>query len=92
MKDFTFYCFDEPKIGWLEVPVELIRRYNVKDVITSDSYIDGSYVYLETKVDAVMFLDKLREWGVTFSIVHDHDWTFEDSDIREYTRYDPKYI
>jgi hypothetical protein len=37
-----------------------------------------------------MFLDKLREWGVTFSIVHDH--TVEDSDIREYTRYDPKYI
>lgn len=90
MKDFTFNFFNDPGHGWLEVPVELIRRYDLRYKISICSYMTQSHVYLEEDYDANLLLDKLRDEGVTFSLVNFHD--DEESEIRGYAWYSPDYI
>jgi hypothetical protein len=90
MEDFTFNFFNDPGHGWLEVPVELIRRYDLRYKISCYSYMTQTHVYLEEDRDANLLLGKLRDEGVTFSIVDFND--DEESEIRCYAWYSPEHI
>ena len=52
--------------GWLRVPLALLDRLGIRDKISSCSYRDGEYAYLEEDVDYSIFLRKAREAGLEF--------------------------
>jgi hypothetical protein len=87
-----FYIFHEDGgHGWLQVPLEELQELNIDDQISSYSYVDDDYVYLEEDQDMSIFL-KVRCNGIPANIQnflnhsiinHYSEW----SDIRNYPRY-----
>lgn len=55
----TFY--EDSGHGWLEVPIEMCRRYGLQGKITGFSYCKGSNLYLEEDVDASTFINAMIE-------------------------------
>ena len=51
----------DPGHGWLRVPLVDIARLGVEQTISSFSFIDGHYAYLEEDCDAARYLAALRE-------------------------------
>ena len=87
MHNFTFY--EDPGHGWLEVPIELIRMYNLKDQITSYSYMDKDNVYLEEDCDAGVLLRHLKANGIQYRI---RDEYHENIFIRDLGRFQPRKV
>jgi hypothetical protein len=50
----------DPGHGWLEVPQGLLQVLGIEDKITSYSYINNSYVYLEEDLDMQTFILALK--------------------------------
>lgn len=50
----------DPGHGWLEVPRGLLEVLGIQDKITSYSYINLGYVYLEEDLDMQTFVQALR--------------------------------
>jgi hypothetical protein len=51
--------------GWLQVKKEALKIFNIEHLISSFSYEDGEFVYLEEDCDAPLFLEHLygqKEW------------------------------
>lgn len=57
MYNFTFYS--DSGHGWLEVPIELCREYELQGKITGYSYRKGNNLYLEEDCDASTFIEVL---------------------------------
>lgn len=51
----------DPGHGWLRVPLVDIAALGVETAISSFSFIDGHYAYLEEDCDAAHYLAALRE-------------------------------
>lgn len=51
--ELTF--FEDPGHGWLRVPRGLISQLNISNKISSYSYQDNNYLYLEEDCDAEVF-------------------------------------
>lgn len=51
----------DPGHGWLRVPLVDIATLGVETTISSCSFIDSRYAYLEEDADAAIYLAALRE-------------------------------
>jgi hypothetical protein len=60
--------YTDPAHGWLRVPVQDIHALELHDKITSCSYINPKYVYLEEDLDMSTYLDKCKRLGIKVSI------------------------
>lgn len=54
----TYRFIEDPGHGWLEVPVEEVRRLGIEDQISHCSYVSkcGKFAYLEEDYDASVFV------------------------------------
>lgn len=54
----TYRFIEDPGHGWLEVPVEEVRRLCIEDQISGYSYVSkcGQFAYLEEDCDASLFI------------------------------------
>lgn len=66
----TFIFHTDPSHGWLEVDLELVRKYNLK--ISRYSYVNCGKAYLEEDCDAGKLLDALRKDNVEFKYTEQH--------------------
>jgi hypothetical protein len=57
--ELTFIA--DPAHGWLRVPLVDIAALGLETTISSYSYIDGHYAYLEEDADCADYLEALRE-------------------------------
>ena len=55
MSKFVFHS--DPGHGWLQVPKKLIRELGIGKEISSYSYQDEDFLYLEEDCDAVLFIE-----------------------------------
>lgn len=54
--------------GWARVKIDLLKKLGIEDKISSYSYINGNYVYLEEDCDASILLDTLKERKIEYKI------------------------
>jgi len=81
----TEYHFHEDAgHGWLKVPRKELADLNLTDRISSCSYDDGTFVYLEEDDDAPLFL-KMRKRASFPTIIHMNDGDY--SPIRNLPHY-----
>jgi len=66
----TFYY--DPSHAWLKVPIEDVGKYNIKDISTY-SYQDGSFCFLEEDCDAPLYINAVREAGHHLTITERED-------------------
>lgn len=93
MNDFTpsiqfLYHTDEGH-GWIEVYVSDLVKYDVVKDISRYSYVKGEKAYLEEDCDATVFLNKLKQNNVHFTIKELHR---QRSPIRNYRSFNPLII
>ncbi len=84
-KTRVFVCYSDPQHGWIKVPRKLLVELGVADQITTCSYQNGDFVYLEWDCDAVIFFDRLKDQGVT-PVIRSKS-TDRSSRIRNYDSY-----
>ncbi len=87
----AYVFFNDAGHAWLRVPIAELVGLSIADQITTCSYINGKYAYLEEDVDAGIFLrarfgpditgKKLREMHAI------EDQRTEVSPIRDYEHY-----
>jgi hypothetical protein len=80
----TFY--EDPGHGWLQVPKQLIHFLALGDQISTCSYQDHDYVYLEEDLDAGIFLNAAANLGIKYKIYEVHQ---EATPIRNMASYEP---
>lgn len=56
----TYIYHQDPGHGWLEVPLEDLIEYGVRNQISSYSYRDGSTAFLEQDRDMILFVNAYR--------------------------------
>jgi len=85
----TYIFYSDPGHSWLRVKKEEIK--SIKDEISSYSYMNGKYVYLEEDCDAAIFL--IHKFG-SFENAKGHtkDKYAENTIIKSYRHYDPNLI
>ncbi len=79
----TFIFHTDPGHGWLEVPKEIVKSVGIK--VSSYSYENGRYAYLEEDSDAPRFIAACRDAGYTVEYVEKN--TDTESKIRGYRPY-----
>lgn len=84
-KTHTF--FSDPGHGWLRITRDDVNASGIADKVSSYSYQRGRWVYLEEDCDAALYIDALREKGV--SIVFRGRCANNRSSIRSFDRYRP---
>ena len=60
-KKFNLYI--DPGHAWLRVPLSELRRLSLLSQISSYSFINNEWVYLEEDQDAALYLERLKEDG-----------------------------
>ena len=88
-KKFNLYI--DPGHAWLRVPLSELRRLSLLQQISSYSFINNEWVYLEEDQDAALYLERLKEdgfdpfneWGCVNEIVSNNP-----SQIRNYKHFD----
>jgi len=55
---------NDPSHGWLKVPLTDIAALGIEEQITSYSYIEGNFAYLEEDLDAPRYLEALTTQGL----------------------------
>jgi len=60
-KKFNFY--QDPGHAWLRVPLSELHRLALTSKISSYSFMNGKWAYLEEDQDAPLYLDRLEEDG-----------------------------
>tara|TARA_R110000751_G_scaffold102480_1_gene197100 strand:+ start:270 stop:623 length:354 start_codon:yes stop_codon:yes gene_type:complete len=78
---YHFAWMTDPSHGWLQVGWDLISEYKYDD-ISSYSYHDDLYVYLEEDRDAPKWLEFLDSKGIGYSFSDFPSHTNEDSFVR----------
>ena len=81
---YHFAWVIDPSHSWLQVSWDLIDKHDYSD-ISSFSYHDDSYVYLEEDRDAYLFIKFLDSRGIGYSFYELP--SNEDSFVRNLTRY-----
>ena len=73
----------DPGHGWVQIDHDTLRRLGIAADISSYSYRDADFAYLEEDCDAGVLLDALRASGIAFDIVTTEDGEF----IRQLRQY-----
>ena len=80
---FTF--ISDAGHGWLEVPIELIKKLGIAKDISDYSYVKDGKVYLEEDSDASIFVEAYKD---TYGSIHFIEYDDGDeSKIRDYRSY-----
>lgn len=66
----TFHT--DPSHGWVECPITLINKLNIKDKISKYSYRRGDKAFLEEDCDAGVLIDALKAQGKTIEFIEKH--------------------
>lgn len=82
--------YSDPGHGWCRVKKQLLIDLGIADKITSYSYMNGNYAYLEEDCDMSTLCRALRDRGIEPEFV-EHT-TNRDSIIRSYYPYNAKYM
>jgi len=64
----TYYKYDDPGHGWLQVPLTELDRLNITFQISVVSYRKGEFAYLEEDCDMSRFLRAKEAAGEEFKI------------------------
>ena len=78
--------FSDPSHGWLRVPLREVKGSGI--YISSYSYMDGEYAYLEEDLDATTFI---RHFGKDNLKFLDEEFVNHESPIRDLQRF-PKSV
>ncbi len=57
----TLRFYEDPRHGWLRVPVELLGKLGIKDQITYFSYQANGFAYLEEDCDLTTFVNAIGD-------------------------------
>jgi hypothetical protein len=84
----TYPFFTDPGHGWLRVPRKRLETLRIAHKITSYSYQNNAFVYLEEDCDAPLFLHAAEAagWKVT---VRERTPSLRPSIIRQFDKYRP---
>lgn len=86
-----FIFFEDPGHGWLQVPMELLEKYGIKEKISPYSYVHGDNAYLEEDSDLGIFWEAFKEHEgrdlTRDDIINTYD---SNNQIRSYEHY-PKF-
>jgi hypothetical protein len=83
---YNFHAYNDPGHGWLKVERSILFDYNLEGKISSYSYQNGEFVWLEEDCDAPKLLDAIKLKGHTVKI-KDH-YRNSESPIRKYEPYE----
>ena len=86
MNERTYIFHSDPGHGWLQVPVKDIRDLGIMTDISRYSYQKGDVAYLEEDCDAPLFLEALRNRGITVKIL-ERVCRDRSAPIRNYPRF-----
>jgi hypothetical protein len=68
MKTYNCTAFSDPSHGWLRVSKTLVLSLGIYENISSFSYENGRFVYLEEDRDYALFLDAMTKVGRPLNI------------------------
>jgi hypothetical protein len=85
--------YEDPAHGWLKVPFKIIDKLNLRDKISSGSFVKGDFVYLEEDDDCTLFFNAIieqysEELAKEFFDKVKTSWTNNSSKIRKYSPYE----
>ena len=81
--------FTDPGHGWLEVPMRLIKALSIENKISSCSYRNGRFAYLEEDCDLSVFIRAIGDdlWQSIMNRIPD-EHTDSESVVRGYSFYE----
>lgn len=83
----TYPFYSDSGHGWLRVPMTMVHNLGIARLISSYSYVNGKFAYLEEDLDASIFTDALTASNIKFKFkYHSCDGR---SRIRTYDSYKP---
>jgi hypothetical protein len=81
--ELTFY--QDPSHGWVAVPHYVVRELGIENDISSWSYVDGVFVYLEEDCDLGVLFNAAKKQDQSIQLIGQH--SDEDSPIRKRRAY-----
>jgi hypothetical protein len=82
----TYNFYSDAGHGWLKVPKDKLAQLNIADKISTYSYMNGNFAYLEEDCDLSTFIEALKAQGMEFNYTsHNHP---DYSPIRQYKHYE----
>ena len=85
-----FKKYNDPGHGWLAVSRKFLISLGIYNEISRYSYQKGKTVYLEADCDMSLFIQKMKEKNIEFSIEEKH--TNKNSPIRSYESFTKQVI
>lgn len=80
-----FMSYSDDGHGWLRVPRKIVEEILGLEKISNFSYQNKGWIYLEEDCDCSVFLNKLKELNLEYSIKHSRK--NGSSHIRNYERF-----
>jgi hypothetical protein len=84
-KELVIHIYNDPSHSWARVKRGLLFALGIQDKVTSFSYQNGQWVYLEEDCDAGLLVNALNEKGIPFSFKSHYCET--ESRIRSYASF-----
>lgn len=81
------HYYSDPAHGWYRVERSALRTYGVEDRVSSCSYQNGVYVYLEEDCDAPLLVRAAESAGIIIQVIP-HKAANKDSYVRRLARYE----
>lgn len=85
VKTKTITVYSDSQHGWAKVSMKEITKLGLENKISSFSYVNGDYIYLEEDCDLEVYLIALKNLGIAYKFNEHH--TNRQSKIRNYPRY-----
>lgn len=74
----------DPGHGWLEVPMSELFAHGLAEKVSTFSYRKGDTAYLEEDCDTPLFLEALKQSGISFTINEKYE---ANTPIRHFCHY-----
>lgn len=78
--------YSDPSHSWLKVSKWDLQALNIADKISTYSYMNGNNAYLEEDCDAEIYLNALKNAGLSYNI-EEKVSGYDQSVIRSYNSY-----
>jgi hypothetical protein len=85
MKTKTITVYADPGHAWAKVSKKELIKLGIADEISSCSYENGDYAFLEEDCDLEKYILALRAKGIAYKFKENH--TNRQSKVRNYYRY-----
>jgi len=66
MKVKTIIAYSDSGHGWAKVKITELKKLNLLDKISSFSYVNGDYAFLEEDCDLSVYVKELQTRGIAF--------------------------